>query len=39
MARFFAFFMLFHLSLTFFQPEVPFNVVFTYLFVDCMTGL
>ena len=25
MARFFAFFTLFHLSLTFFQPEVPFN--------------
>ena len=25
MARFFAFFMLFHLSLTFFRPEVPFK--------------
>ena len=25
MARFFAFFTLFHLSLTFFRPEVPFN--------------
>ena len=26
MARFFAFFTLFHLSLTFFRPEVPFKV-------------
>ena len=26
MARLFAFFTLFHLSLTFFRPEVPFNV-------------
>ena len=25
MARFFAFFTLFHLSLTYFRPEVPFN--------------
>ena len=25
MARFFPFFRLFHLSLTFFRPEVPFN--------------
>ena len=25
MARFFAFFTLFHLSLTFFRPEVPFK--------------
>ena len=27
MARFFAFFTLFHLSLTFFRPEVPFKFV------------
>ena len=26
MARFFAFFTLFHLSLTFFRPEVPFKI-------------
>ena len=29
MARFFALFTLFHLSLTFFRPEVPFNPVKT----------
>ena len=27
MARFLAFFTLFHLSLTFFRPEVPFNKI------------
>ena len=31
MARFFAFFTLFHLSLTFFRPVVPFNIGFTRL--------
>ena len=30
MARFFAFFTLFHLSLTFFLPEVPFNNAVVY---------
>ena len=31
MARFsFAFFTLFHLSLTFFRPEVPFNFMFAW---------
>ena len=29
MARFFAFFTLFHLSLPFFRPEVPFNERYT----------
>ena len=30
MARFLAFFTLFHLSLTFFRPEVPFNMFFGF---------
>ena len=33
MARFFAFFTLFHLSLTFLRPEVPFNLT-----LSCLRG-
>ena len=35
MARCFAFFTLFHLSLTFFRPEVPFNIqINNYIYIE-----